>query len=133
MKIKSWDDVDGALAEIARRQAIIAAAKGQIDEQRKAIAEIEPRMEAFVVEHEDELQERSKALAHGRVWLRRATSLTARSWAKVLEKLEAFGLTDCIRLKPEPNKEALGMLPDDRLKELGVKRTTEDVFGYEAA
>lgn len=133
MKIKTWDDVDLALSKISDQQALIAAHKGEIDQARAAIAELEPRIEAFVREHEDELQERSRALAHGRVWLRSATSLVARSWAKALDKIIDWGRDDLIRTKLEPDKTAIALLGDDELKIIGVKRETQDVFGYEAA
>ncbi len=132
MKIKSWEDVDRALMAIAVHQADIAAYKGIVDQWRAQIAELEPRIEAFVREHEDELQERSKSLTHGRVWLRRATRLTARSWAKVVDKLFGTPHEQCIRTKYEPDKERLAELTDEQLKAYGVKRETIDAFGYEA-
>ena len=133
MKIKSWEDVDGALAEIAKRREAIAIAKARADTEREAIAELEPRIEAFVREHEDELQERSKSLPHGRVWLRSATRLVARSWAKVLERLQEGNMWGCIRKKYEVDKEALEERTDSDLAEVGARRKTEDVFGYEVA
>jgi phage host-nuclease inhibitor protein Gam len=132
MKIKSWDDVDMALAQIAAHKEAIAAAKGLVDERREKIGELEPRIEAFVREHEDELQERGKSLPHGRVWLRQATRLVARSWARVLERLLEVGLDSLVRVKQEPDKDALTREPDEFLEKIGVKRKTEDAFGYEA-
>jgi phage host-nuclease inhibitor protein Gam len=133
MKIRTWDDVDEALAAIAAHQVDIAHYKGTIDHLRAAVGELEPRIEAFVREHEDDLQERSKALAHGRVWLRQATRLAAKSWAKVLDKILAGTDHQYIRTKYEPDKERLGELDDAALKAFGVTRKTEDVFGYEAS
>ena len=133
MKIKSWDDVDEALRQIAVRTGQIATCKGEIDRLREAIAELEPRIEAFVRAHEDELQERSKSLPHGRVWLRQATRLVARSWAKVVEKLFSTEHEWCIRPKYEADKERLAELTDEQLKRYGVKRETTDTFGYEAS
>jgi phage host-nuclease inhibitor protein Gam len=132
MKIKGWDDVDAALSSIANLQAEIAEHKGAIDHLREAIGELEPRIEAFVREHEDELQERSKSLTHGRVWLRQATRLASKSWAKVLTKLLGGPYEQYVRAKYEPDKERLGEMEDWELKDLGVVRKTDDVFGYEA-
>ncbi len=132
MKIKSWHDVDLALAEIAKRQAAIAAAKAAIDGERELIAAIEPRIEAWVREHEDEMQERSRALPHGRVWLHQAKRLSARSWARVLDCLVERKAWAYIRTKREVNKKALAGCTDEQLAGLGVRRKTEDVFGYEA-
>lgn len=133
MKIKSWDDVNVALGEIATCQLEIAGWKGRIDESRSVISELEPRIEAFVREHEDELQERSKSLANGRVWLRSASRLAAKSWAKVVEKLFGTAHEQCIRTKYEADKERLAELDDATLKTYGVKRETTDAFGYEAS
>lgn len=133
MKIKSWDDVDNCLGLIASYQRQIAGYKGQADALKATIAELEPRIEAFVREHEDELQERSKSLVHGRVWLRQATRLVAKSWAKVLDKIRDWHRRELLRVKEEPDKTALALLDDAELKALGVVRKTEDTFGYEAA
>lgn len=133
MKIKSWDDVDMALAQIATHQEAIAACKASVDERRAKIAELEPRIEAFVREREDELQERSKSLPHGRVWMRQATRLVAKSWAKVVDKLFGTAYEQCIRTKYEADKERLAELDDAVLKTFGVKRETSDAFGYEAS
>ena len=133
MKIKSWEDVDAALALITESQKVIAEARAKVDHEKAIIAAIEPRIEAFVREHEDELQERSKSLPHGRVWLRSATRLVARSWAKVLERIRECGRPDLVRAKEEPDKEKLAEMADETLKRFGVRRETEDVFGYEAS
>jgi len=135
MKIKSWDDVDAALAEIAEHQGAIAQAKADADEAKDAIAEVEPEIESFVREHEEDLLERSRAFENGRVWLRKATrlGLVGRwSWRKVLDGLIEAKRRALIRTKREVDKEALDQLTDDQLAELRVKRVTDDVFGYEA-
>jgi phage host-nuclease inhibitor protein Gam len=135
MKIKSWDDVDLALAEIAEQQGAIAQAKSDVDEAKEAIADLEPEIESFVREHEEDLLERSRAFENGRVWLRKAKrlGLIGRwSWRKVLDGLIEAKRRTLIRTKREVDKEALEQLTDDQLAELRVKRVTEDVFGYEA-
>jgi hypothetical protein len=135
MKIKSWDDVDAALAEIAAQQGEIAEAKARADEAKATIAELEPKIEEYVRENEPDLLERSRAVDHGRVWLRKAThlDLVGRwSWKKVLDQLIAAKRHNLIRRKPEVDKVALDELTDEALAELRVKRATEDVFGYEA-
>ena len=135
MKITSWDDVDMALELIAEHQGAIAEAKAQADEAKDAIGELEPRIEDFVREHETDLLERSRAVTHGRVWLRRATRLVTvgrMSWKKVLDALVEAKRMSLVRRKYEVDKEALAELTDERLAELKVRRETADAFGYEA-
>ena len=133
MKIKSWDDVDAALAEIAKREAAIAEAKAQIDEEKASIKELEPGIEVWVREHETDMQERSLSLENGKVWLRKATHLHARSWQKVLDRLKEGKFWSCIRKKLEVDKEALETRSDEFLEQVGVRKKETDAFGYETA
>jgi rubrerythrin len=133
MKIRSWEDVDGALAEIAKREAAIAESKAAIDEEKAAIKELEPAIEAFVREHEMDMQERSLSLENGKVWLRKSKHLHARSWQKVLERLKEGKVWTCIRKKFEVDKEALEGRSEEFLLEYGVRQKEEDAFGYETA
>jgi hypothetical protein len=136
MKIKTWDDVDGALARIAELAGEIAEAKARADDAKAEIADIEPRIEDFTREHEADLLERSRAVDHGRVWLRKATALKTvgrTSWKRICDALVEDKRWTLIRKKYEVDKEALGELSDERLAELRVKRETSDTFGYEAA
>lgn len=136
MKIKGWDDVDAALAAIADHEGEIAEAKARADEAKEAIAEIEPALETFVRDHEGDLLERSRAVEHGRVWLRQATRLILAhrrtNWKKVADALIAAKRWALLHTERKPDKEALNQLSDERLAELGIKRDTRDVFGYEA-
>lgn len=133
MKIRSWDEADQALAEIAKRKEAIAVAKARADAERELIGEIEERLEAFVRDHEEDLQEKSKALPHGRVWLRWATRLTARSWAKVLENLLGQKELRFVRVDYEVNKDTLKDAGDAFLLQVGVRRKSGDAFGYETS
>jgi len=136
MKIKSWEDVDFTLTEIANQEATIVLGKSMADEAKAEIAELVPMVEEFVREHEADLQERALALPSGRVWLRKATrlGLIGRiSWKKVLAALIEGKRLNLVRTKREVDKEALDQLSDERLGELRVRRITEDVFGYETA
>ena len=136
MKIKSWDDVDAALAEIAKHEGAIAQAKADADEAKTVIANLGPRIEEWVRDHEADLLERTLALTSGRVWLRKATHLETigrSSWRKVTDALVEAKRWTLISTKRSADKEALEQLSDERLAELKIKRVTEDVFGYETA
>ena len=136
MKIKSWEDVDAALDEIGEQEALIAMAKATVDDAKEQIKTIAPHIEQWVREHEEDLQERSRALPNGRVWLRKATRLALvgkASWKKVLALLLEGKRYSLIHVERSVDKEALKELPDERLAELKIKRDTTDAFGYETA
>ncbi len=136
MKIRNWDDVDAALVEIAEREGEIAQAKADADKAKAVIAKLEPRIEEWVRDHEEDLLERTLAVESGRVWLRKATHLETVgrwSWKKVTDALVDAKRWTLVSTKRTVDKEALEQLTDERLAELKVKRVTEDVFGYETA
>ena len=136
MKIKSWEDVEGALACIAEHESQIAQGKAMVDDAKEEIAGIEPHLEEFVRDHAEDLQERSRALDSGRVWLRKASRLVLvgkTSWKKVLAALVDERRMNLVRIKREVDKEALDQLSDERLGELKIRRDTKDAFGYETA
>jgi phage host-nuclease inhibitor protein Gam len=146
MKITGWDDVDKVLLEIAELERRIAERKAEAERivettKAAAAAALEPLtrmhkdlltyLEAFVREHESEMTGRSRALVHGRVWLRRVTVLTARSWQRALDWLLDNKRMDYVRVKYEVNKEALESAPERTLQACGVRWKTKDAFGYE--
>lgn len=133
MKIRSWEDVDEGLGIIRESREVIAEARGKMSREHTIIGDLEQRIEAFVRDHEEDLQERSKSVRHGRVWLRSATRLVARSWAAVVARLKDDGGYAYLRIKEEADKEALAQADDAELAKFGVRRKTEDVFGYEVA
>jgi phage host-nuclease inhibitor protein Gam len=146
MRVQSWEDADKALLEIARVERAIeehaARAAKEIEAIRERIAgpvrQLEGRktdltgyVEAFVRAHEDEMDGRSKALTHGTVWLRRVSSLTARSWKRVLDWLVANKEMDYVRVEHEVNKTALREAPPETLRACGARVKHEDAFGYD--
>jgi len=133
MKIRSWEDADQALAEIAKRKEGIAVARARVDTEKREIESLEERLEIWVRDNEEDLQEKSKALPHGKVWLRWSTRLAARSWAKVLENLLAGKHLQYLRVEHEVNKDALKEVGDAFLLQIGVRRKSGDAFGYETS
>jgi phage host-nuclease inhibitor protein Gam len=144
MQIASWDDVDKALLEMGSLDRQVAAEKAKCDaevEQRKAASalivkplaskrgELEGMVEQFVRAHEAEMQGRSRTLFHGRVYLRKVTSVTARSWKRVLDWLLENKKMDYVRVSHEVNKEALRDAPEKLLKACGARLKPEDAFG----
>ena len=133
--MRSWDDVNEALKEIGGLNAEAAQIKERagaaLEKLKKRRGQLEERMEGFVRAREDELELRSKVLPCGRVWLREATHLTARSFEKVLQWLHEHGRREFIRVKSEIDKEALAKADPELLMQCGAKLKTEDKFGYE--
>jgi phage host-nuclease inhibitor protein Gam len=149
--LKNLDDVDEALAEIAGHKRVLgsieASMNDEIDEiKRRAASEAEPirqeiaRMEDAVTRyaayHKPELFAKKKSLdlTFGVIGYRASSKLRLLSkvtWEAVLQNLRDFDLREFIRVKEEPDKEALKGLPPERLKELGCKVVQEDTFFYE--
>jgi phage host-nuclease inhibitor protein Gam len=85
-------------------------------------------------------QPRTKDLAHGSVWWRLAPAALkfVRPIQDICAALRAMGLRSAIVVEERPSREQLhalynaGKVGDETLKELGVRRTQPDEFGYEA-
>lgn len=146
MQIQSWDDVDKALLEIGEAERRMARCQGDADQaiasaKAHLAAALKPlvarrkvllaEIEEFVRAHEAEMDGRHRALIHGRVWLRKVTSVTARSWKRVLDWLLERKKMEYVRVSHEVNKEALRGAPDLLLKACGARLTSEDKFGHE--
>jgi len=148
MRIESWEDVDKALLEIGRvERAIVvlgvASAEDELEAKRRLGSALKPlearrqdlraRAEEFVREHEGDMVGRTWKGAHGKVWLRKVTTLTARSWKRVLDWLLENKKMAYVRVKYEVNKEALGDASEEMLKAAGARLKHEDAFGYEVS
>jgi phage host-nuclease inhibitor protein Gam len=146
MKITGWDDVDKALLEIGHAQRAMAVDAAESDEEiaqiKAALAKRTERakavrdgylaaVEIFVREHEGELVGRTWKGVHGKVWLRKVSFVTARSWKRVLDWLLERRKMDYVRVKYEVNKESLGGAPEALLKACGARIKHEDAFGYD--
>lgn len=146
MRIKDWEQADGVLAELSaldrgidahETQAANRMARAKIDMvascepllQRRE--KLEEALERFVRDREDEMDGRSRQLNHGRVWLRKVSAVTARSWKRVLDWLIANRKHDYVRTKYEVNKETLRDAPPELVKACGAKIKDEDHFGYD--
>ena len=146
MNIGSWDDVDKALLLIGEVERAIArekaTAEDYIAKHKADLAnrirmpeatreELLAQVEVFVRAHEAEMDGRSMILVHGRVWLRKTSALTARSWKRVLAWLLENKKMEYVRVDHEVNKEALRGAPEKVLKACGARIKPEDAFGYE--
>lgn len=144
--LQNWDDVDTCLAEIAKADRelnlIEGAANEQIETIRKAIkdasqpvldkkAGLELAIKEYCEANRAEFAKvKTKALTFGEVGFRLSTKIMIKRIAETLQALKDLTLTTCIRTKEEPDKEAMKLLTDDLLAEVGASRKTENTFGY---
>jgi phage host-nuclease inhibitor protein Gam len=146
-QLRGWDEVDDAIrrygllrvqrdefeAELHRRVTAIK------DDMAKEIAPLDSEMESLeraVKEYTEANKEgfkasRSRALTFGTVGFRLSTSLRIKSVAFTVEKLKELRLVGCIRMREEPDKEALRDHSDETLEAVGVKRVQTDAVFFE--
>ncbi len=102
------------------------------------IAVLEQSLMRYADYHKDSLFKgrKSVALSFGSFGFRSSSKLKLfgkMTWERVLQSLRDNGLTTCIRIKEEPDKEALKGLSPEHLKDLGCRVVQEDTFFYELA
>ena len=149
--IKTWEDANDALRQIAEATLALADIEGEMnkqivgakkaaEEQGKAhkdrIAKLERELKDFVTEHRDEMgKAKSKALTFGEVSFRLSTKISLpRAKEKVKEiirKLKTRKMMDCIVTKEEISKEALKKYGEDVVNAVGATWKQSDTFGYE--
>ena len=151
--IKNLEEADAVLAQIAalRRNialveahmnesidAIKAQAAAEAEPYKREVAALEQSLMRFADYHKDELFARRKSLelTFGAFGFRASSKiklLSKMTWERVLQALRDTGMEQCIRVKQEPDKEALKALSPEHLKGLGCKVVQEDSFFYEIA
>jgi phage host-nuclease inhibitor protein Gam len=151
---KSIEDVDRALGDIAEHKRSIAAIEAKMNAAidaaklqamedsafaRAEIAAIEAALVNYVKKNKAELfsDKKSMDLTYGTIGFRLSTKLLLQgkegSWERVIEALREQELHNLIRVKEEPDKEALKGLKSERLKELGCKVVQVNTFFYEVS
>ena len=149
--VGTLNEADLALERIAELhrmiQTVELALNEQIDALKRQAADrvapwkeelqaLERGLKNFAKDHKDLLFEhrRSCDLLHGSFGFRRSTVLRVRrgvTWGDVLDRLQAMGRTDAVRVRKDVDKEALRQWPEADLEPLGVKRHEKDDFWYE--
>ncbi|MEG0178041.1 MAG: host-nuclease inhibitor Gam family protein [Oscillospiraceae bacterium] len=149
--LKSWNDVNNALREIAVEQISIQDIEGDMNKQIigikkiadetckphiSRISQLEHEIKAYTEEHREELgKTKTRLFTFGNVGYRLATSVVVSSKADVLEgiirKLKARAMNDCIITKETVDKVALKKYGRDTVNAIGVKWKQEDAFGYD--
>ncbi len=131
--LKSWEDVNDALRQIAEAQIAlgdiesdmqkqIIGAQKVAEEQSKPIKDAQARLEreikAFVTDHRDEMG--------------KAKTIRAKEKLKeIIRRLKSRQMHDCIVVEEKISKDALKKYGEDTVNAVGATWKQSDVFGYE--
>lgn len=145
-QLNSWDEVDDSLRQIAELDRDMAlhesAANEKIDQVKAGLkglvqpmldrkAGLELAIKDYCDANRVEFAKiKTKEMPFGSVGYRLTTKIMIKRVAETLQSLKDLALTGCIRIKEEPDKEAMKNLTDAQLAEVGAARKTENVFGY---
>lgn len=149
--LKSWEDVNDALRQIAEAQIAlgeiqsdmqkqILGAQKVAEEQSKPlndnVAKLEREIKSFVTDHRDEMgKTKSVVLTFGEVGFRLSTSVSLprakEKLEEIIRRLKSRQMTDCIVVEEKVSKEALKKYGEDTVNAVGATWKQGDVFGYE--
>lgn len=145
--LKSWDQADEALKEIAEAEheldmlhsamnMQVDALKKQFDEAAKPYHEKVKKNELLVKEfstvNRAEMDGKSKKLTFGKVGFRMSTKVgLPKNTAKVIANLRKYGMEKCIKTKETVNKDILKTYEEKDILKVGGKLKKEDTFYYE--
>ena len=149
--LKSWEDVNDALRQIAEAQIAlgeiqsdmqkqILGAQKVAEEQSKTlndnVAKLEREIKSFVTDHRDEMgKTKSVVLTFGEVGFRLSTSVSLprakEKLEEIIRRLKSRQMTDCIVVEEKVSKEALKKYGEDTVNAVGATWKQSDVFGYE--
>ena len=150
-RLKTWEDVNGALRQIAEAQIAandiesdmqkqILGAQKIAEEQTRpykdSIARLEREIKLFVTDHREDLGKgKSRTLTFGEVGFRLSTSVTLprakEKLEEVIRRLKSRQMTDCILVEEKVSREALKKYGEDTVNAVGAAWKQSDVFGYE--
>ena len=132
--LKSWEEVDKALREIAENQIALQDIESEMQRQiigvkkiaeqdskryNDRIAKVERDIKEFVEDHRDELgKAKTKALNFGEVGYRLSTSIS-------------IPKNDCIIVKEDISRENLKKYGEDTVNAVGATWKQKDTFGYD--
>lgn len=149
--LKSWEDVNDALRQIAEAQIALGDIESKMQKQvigaqkiaeqeskphNDHITKLEREVKDFVTDHREEMgKAKSKALTFGEVSFRLSTSVSLprakEKIAEIIRRLKARKMTDCVIVEEKVSKEALKKYGEDTVNAVGATWKQKDVFGYE--
>lgn len=145
--LESWDQVDETLRAIGvidREVNLIEASaneeidriKAQTKEAAAPLLDKKSGLELAIKEYceanrAEFTNMKTKALTFGSVGFRLSTKVIVKRVADTLQAMKDLGLSACIRIKEELDKEAMKNLSTETLAQVGAGLKTTNAFGYE--
>lgn len=149
--LKTWEDADTALREIAEAQIALNDIEGAMNQQiigikkiseqeskpyADLISKLEKDLKEFVDDHRDDLgKSKSRPLNFGEVGYRQSTSVTLPKdkdkLAEIVRRLKARQMTDCIIVEETVSRENLKKYGEDTVNAVGAVWRQRDAFGYD--
>lgn len=126
--VKTWEDANDALRQIAEAQLAVQDIEGEMNKQilgaKKAaeeqskphkdrIAKLERELKDFVTEHRADMGKAKEKIE------------------EIIRRLKNRQMMDCIVVKEDVSKEALKKYGEDTVNAVGATWKQQDVFGYE--
>lgn len=146
-QLKSWEAVNQTLADIAETKREIeleqSACNEQVDQIKTASKEkLKPfldsikanelKLKEFCEARKSEFtQIKTKKLTHGSVGYRLSTTVSIPDPVFTCQVLKQLQLDHCIRIKTEPDKDAIKQLSPEQIAEIGASINTRNTFGYD--
>ena len=146
--LKSWDEVNDALREVAEIDMQIEAMEAEANRQIAAIKDALQSQAQPLLDRKDVLGRLMKEFSEtrkttdfagrktlsfmfGQLGFRQSTKIVVRNVKAVIEALRGKAMADCIIVEEKVSKENLAGYDDATLASVGVKRQSEDTFWYE--
>jgi phage host-nuclease inhibitor protein Gam len=149
--LRTWEEADAALREIAENQIAIQDIENEMQRQLigiKKIAEqdskphtdriskLERDLKEFVGDHRLELgKAKTRVLNFGDVGYRLSTAVSIpkakEKVAEIIRRFKARNMNDCIIVKEDVSKESLKKYGEDTVNAVGATWKQKDVFGYD--
>ena len=148
-QLKSWDDVNRALKEIATGEIEIAKIEGDMNIKineikdtaerqcapiRAAIDKLGKQLKEFAeLNRPDFGKSKSRRITFGIIGFRASQSIVVKAalLQKIIDNLRKLDMTDCVKVTETVNKDVLATYPDDKIISSGATIKKDDTFWYE--
>lgn len=149
--LRSWEEVNAALREIAEEQIAVEEINAEMNRQvlgaKKSaeqeckphfdrIAKLERDIRDFAEEHRGDLgKAKSRTLTYGEVGYRLTTSVVLpkakEKLEEILRRLKARQMNDCIIVEEQISRNALKKYGADTVNAVGAQWRQKETFGYD--
>lgn len=146
-QLKSWEEVDLCLKEIADAENEIKSIEAEMNKKiaelkkdaeegarqhKEVIKQNEGKIKEYSTVHKDEMKGKSKLLTFGKVGFRLSTRLLLPSAiSDVIVKLRENGMFDCINVKETVDKDVIKNYGEEDIQKIGGYLQKSDTFWYE--